>query len=206
MFIVIDWIDWSWKKTQVELLASKLKKNWNTIKILDYPRYNNKSAFAVEKYLKWKYWNNISAKQASIFYAIDRFDDSFDYNINKYDYIISNRYVSSSMIHQWWKIKDWKERREFIIWLKNLEYDIFWITKPDKTIFLNISLQTSLDLMKSRWKNLDLHESDINHMKSARDMALQLVKEENWIKIDCEKNGKLLLKDTINNMILKYIF
>lgn len=48
---------------------------WKKVKVLDYPRYWEKSAFAVEKYLNWEYWKDISVNTASIFYAIDRFDD-----------------------------------------------------------------------------------------------------------------------------------
>ena len=114
MFIVIDWIDGSWKGTQVKLLEKKLTSMWKKVKILDYPRYWEHSAFAVEKYLNWDYGKDVSAKQASIFYALDRFDDSFKIkdDLENYDYIISNRYVSASMIHQAGKIKDKKQRQD----------------------------------------------------------------------------------------------
>ena len=75
MFIVIDWLDGSGKWTQVKLLEENLKKLGKKVKVLDYPRYWEKSAFFVEKYLNWWYGKNITAKQASIFYALDRFDD-----------------------------------------------------------------------------------------------------------------------------------
>jgi len=44
----------------------------------------------------------VTAKQASIFYAIDRFDDSVEIkkDLQEYDFIISNRYVSANLIHQ----------------------------------------------------------------------------------------------------------
>ncbi len=216
MFIVIDWIDGSWKATQVKLLEEKLKKDWKKVKILDYPRYWEKSAFAVEKYLNWEYWKNISPKAASIFYAIDRFDDSFNFkkDLNKYDYIISNRYVSSSMIHQAWKIKDKKQREEFMNWLDDLEYNIFQIPRPDKTIFLNVSPETSQKLvMKKEKRNylknnkkMDIHEEDKNHLQNAWQAAIEVVeKYKNWVKIDCEKNWKMRSIEEINNEILENI-
>jgi dTMP kinase len=207
MFIVIDWIDSSWKETQVNLLVKKLEKSWKKVKVLDYPRYDKASSFAIKKYLSWKYWKNIWAKKASIFYAIDRFDSLFDKKMDfkKYDYIISNRYVSSSMIHQWWKIDNEIEKQEFIYWLENLEYNIFSIPKPDKTIFLHISLENSLKLLETRWKNKDIHEQDINHLKNAYNTALYLANKKNWIKIDCEYHGKLKSIENINSEILKHI-
>ena len=119
------------------------------MKLLDYPRYGEPSAFAVEKYLNGAYGTNVSAKQASIFYALDRFDSSFEFrdDISEYDYIISNRYVSANIIHQAGKILNPVERDEFITWLEDLEYNIFGIPKPDKTIFLNVSPQMSQKLV-----------------------------------------------------------
>jgi len=220
MFIVIDWIDWSWKWTQVALLEKKLKEMWKTILILDYPRYWKKSCFAVEKYLNWEYWKEVTAKQASIFYAIDRFDDSVEIkkDLKKYDFIISNRYVSANLIHQAWKISDKKERDEFLDWAEDLEYNIFQIPKPDKTIFLNVSPEMSqkLVLMKEDrdylkwWKKMDLHEEDKNHLQNAHNSAMEVVKKLNWVKIDCEEkiweNLEMRGVEEINLEILGEIF
>jgi len=216
MFIVIDWIDGSGKATQVKLLEKKLKKLWKKVKILDYPRYWEKSAYFVEKYLNWEYWKNVSAKQASLFYALDRFDDSFNLkkDLKNYDFIISNRYVSASMIHQAGKIKNQKERQNFIKWLYDLEYNILEIKKPDLTIFLNVSPKTSQELVlkKSKrnyikWdKKMDIHEEDENHLHNAHNSAIEVIEQFNdWIKIDCEKNWKMKDIEEINNEILSKI-
>ena len=216
MFIVIDWIDWSGKATQVKLLEEKLKSMWKKVKILDYPRYWEKSAFAVEKYLNWDYWKNIWAKAASIFYAIDRFDDSFNIknDLEEYDYIISNRYVSASMIHQAGKIENIKEREKFLDWLYDLEYNIFNINKPDLTIFLNVSPEMSQKLVLKKedreylkdGKKMDLHEADKNHLINAHASAMQVVEKfDNWIKIDCEKNWEMKGIEEINTEILNKI-
>lgn len=216
MFIVIDWIDGSWKWTQVKLLEKNLIKLGKKVKVLDYPRYWEKSAFAVEKYLNWDYWKEVTAKQASIFYALDRFDDSFNIknDLENYDYIISNRYVSANMIHQAWKIDDEIEKNKFLDWLEELEYWIFNIPKPDKTIFLNVSPEMSqkLVLMKDdreylKWgKKMDLHEEDKNHLINAHKSAMEVVsKYSDWVKIDCEKDLKMRSIEDINEDILKEI-
>lgn len=216
MFIVIDGIDWSGKGTQVALLDEKLKSLWKKVKLLDYPRYGEKSAFAVEKYLNWEYGKKIGAKAASIFYAIDRFDDSFNikHDLEEYDYIISNRYVSASMIHQAGKIDNKKEREEFLDWLYELEYEIFNINKPDLTIFLNVSpiMSQKLVLKKQdreylKWdKKMDLHEEDKEHLINAHKSAMSVVdKFDNWTKIDCEKNWEMKSIEEINKEILEKI-
>jgi len=58
---------------------------------------------------------------------LDRFDSSFDIrkDLQEYDYIISNRYVSANMIHQTGKIDDDVKAKEFLDWLYDLEYNIF---------------------------------------------------------------------------------
>lgn len=216
MFVVIDGIDWSGKWTQVKLLEKKLLDMWKKIKILDYPRYEEKSSFAVKKYLNGDYWKDVTAKQASIFYAIDRFDDSFNLkeDFEKYDFIISNRYVSANMIHQIGKINDKLKRDEFLDWLEELEYWIFGIPRPDITIFLNVTPEMSqkLVLMKDNreylknWKKMDLHEEDKNHLKNAHTAAMEIVeKYSDWVKIDCEENSKMRSIENINNDILKII-
>jgi len=216
MFIVIDWIDWSGKGTQVALLEENLKKLWKKVKILDYPRYGEKSAFFVEKYLNWDYGKQVTAKQASIFYALDRYDDSFNIkqDLQNYDYIISNRYVSASMIHQAGKISNKKEREEFLDWLYELEYEIFNINKPDLTIFLNVSPEMSqkLVLMKEEreylknWKKMDIHEEDKNHLINAHKSAMSVVERFNsWKKIDCEQDWEMKSIEKINKEILDKI-
>lgn len=215
MFIVIDWLDGSWKWTQVKLLEENLKKLGKKVKVLDYPRYWEKSAFFVEKYLNWWYGKNITAKQASIFYALDRFDDSFNLqeDFTSYDYVISNRYVSANMIHQTWKISSEIDRNEFLEWLYDLEFNIFGIRKPDKVIFLNVTPETSQKLVLKKsdreylkdGKKMDLHEEDKNHLTNAYNAAMQVVKKYDWTKIDCEKEGEMRSIEEINNEILKYI-
>ena len=216
MFIVIDWIDWSGKGTQVALLEEKLKALWKKVKILDYPRYGEKSAFFVEKYLNWDYGKNVTAKQASLFYAMDRYDDSFNIkaDLENYDFIISNRYVSASMIHQAGKIENKIERQEFLDWLYDLEYNILNLQKPDLTIFLNVSPETSQKLVLKKddreylkdWKKMDIHEEDKNHLINAHKSAMSVVEKfQDWIKIDCEENWKMKSIEKINSEILEKI-
>jgi dTMP kinase len=56
------------------------------------------------------------------------------------------------MIHQASKIYDKKERIEFLDWLEDLEYNIFQLPKPDKTIYLNISPEMSQKLVLKKEK------------------------------------------------------
>ena len=216
MFIVIDWIDGSGKWTQVKLISEYLESIWKKVKVLDYPRYDEQSSFMVKKYLNWEYWKEVSARLASIFYAIDRYESSFDIrkDFETYDYIISNRYVSASMIHQTGKIEDPDERKAFLDWEYDLEYNIFGIPKADKVIFLDVPPDVSQKLLATKEKreyiknstNLDLHEADKNHLLKARNAAIEVCEMYNdWTRLDCTKDWEILSIEEIKNMILAEI-
>ena len=78
--IVIDGTDGSGKTTQLNLLKNKLESEGYEVMVADFPQYNQKSAGLVENYLSGKYGqaDEVTPYQASVFYAADRFDASFE--------------------------------------------------------------------------------------------------------------------------------
>lgn len=216
MFIVIDGLDGSGKGTQTQLVYTTLTAIWKKVLVLDYPRYWEKSAYFVEQYLNGAYGNHVNAKAASIFYALDRFDDLFHAKekFSQYDIILSNRYVSANMLHQAGKISDKKKREKFMKWLYKLEYEIFGIPKPDKVFFLDVPPEISQKLVEKKQKreyikgktNKDIHESDEQHLKNAYKVAQEILKNfPDWKKIECTKNWEMLPKEEITQKILSEI-
>jgi dTMP kinase len=109
---------------------------------------------------------------------------------------------------------DLSERKEFLDWLEDLEYNIFKIPKPDKVIFLNVTPQMSNTLVEKKEKreyisndqNKDINESDSTHMKNAYTAANEIVKMySDWVKIECEEDGKMLPREVITRKILDII-
>lgn len=183
---------------------------------MDYPRYGEKSAYFVEQYLNGAYGSQVNAKAASIFYALDRFEDSFNFKQRQqqYDYIISNRYVSASMIHQAGKIEDKKKRKKFMKWLYKLEFKIFGIPKPDLVLFLDVPPKVSQKLVEQKEKrdyitgenNKDIHEADEQHLENAYKVAQEILEEfPDWKAIGCTKDGEILPKEEITKKILTNI-
>ena len=125
-FIVIDGTDGSGKATQTELLAEKLRYAGFDVALADFPQYGKKSAGPVEEYLNGKYGpaHEVGPYRGSIFYALDRYDASFEIKewLKQGKIVISNRYVTANMGHQGGKIKDLEEKRRFYEWLYELEY------------------------------------------------------------------------------------
>lgn len=213
-FIVIEGTDGSGKATQIALLKKRLEKTGQKVELADFPQYGKPSAFFVEKYLRGEYGTaaDVGAYRGSMFYALDRFDKSFE--IRKWlaegKTVLSNRYVSANMGHQAGKISDRKKRDKFLVWLNGLEYGIFGIPKPDLTLLLYVdpaAAQKFVDLKGKRaytkGKKRDLHEADLGHLKRAAEAYRYVSKKYRWTIIDCMEGVNVLPIDKISEKIFE---
>ena len=118
-FIVIDGTDGSGKTTQLALLKERLEKEGHSVAIVDFPQYNTKSAGAIEEYLSGKYGSaeEVGPYKASVFYAVDRYDASFNLRraLEEGKIVLANRYLSASLGHQGGKIADRQKEKNFSI-------------------------------------------------------------------------------------------
>ncbi len=185
-FIVIDGTDGSGKGTQTQLLIEELKVNGFEVEMADFPQYGQKSAGMVEEYLNGKF-GQVGPQAASIFYAVDRFDASFKIRqwLEEGKVVVSNRYVTANAGHQGGKIADDIERHKFFRWLNNLEYDIFGIPKPDLNVILYMPAEIAQKLVDQKaaeqrayaeGKKRDLHEADLDHLKNAERVYLEIAR------------------------------
>lgn len=215
-FIVIDGTDGSGKATQVEILVNRFRKAGFDVEIADFPQYNTKSAGLVEEYLSGKYGeaNDITPYQASIFYAVDRYDASWKIRhwLQAGKIVIANRYVSSNMGHQGGKIQNSLERKIFFNWLDELEYKIFDIPRPDLSIILHVEAEIAQQLAKQRartdWdgSTKDIHERNLDHLKNAEQVYLEIAHSFPDFKlIKCTINDRLLSREEINDLIWIYV-
>lgn len=213
-FIVIEGTDGSGKGTQVELLSNYLKKKEKKFEVADFPQYNNFSGDFVAKYLRGEYGSaeEVGPYRGSIFYAVDRYDKSFDIRrwIDDGKIVLSNRYVSANMGHQTGKISGKKARDKFLEWLNTLEYKIFGIPKPDVTILLYVPPEIGQKLVDNKaarsytnGKKRDIHEADLNHLKKAAEAYLYVAKKYKWTIINCAPDGVMRTRESIHEEIVK---
>jgi len=207
-FIVIEGLDGSGKATQTELLIESLRKQDQDVKFISFPQYEEKSSGLAEEYLSGKYGTaaEVGPKIASIFFACDRYDGSFKIKrwLKQGSFVVADRYTSSNM-HQAGKIRDEKERKKFINWLYDLEFEFFGIPKPDKIIFLKITPEFAFESLKSK-KERDIHEDDFEHLKGAHQAYMSLIEaEDNFEVIEVTENGSFLDPKTINEKILNIL-
>jgi dTMP kinase len=211
-FIVIEGTDGSGKSTQTALLVDRLKQEGKKVETTDFPQYNNFSGAFVAKYLRGEYGTaqEVGAYRASVFYAVDRYDKSFEIRhwLKQGRFVISNRYVSANMGHQTGKIKGKKAQDRFLDWLENLEYSIFNIPKPDLTILLYVPPEIGQKLVDAKairqytkGKKRDIHEADLKHLIDAAKAYKYVAKKYGWLVIDCTENNRLLSREEIHEKI-----
>ena len=222
-FIIFEGIDGSGKSTQSKLFRKYLEEKGLDVVEISFPQYGKKSAGLVEEYLSGGYGSSeeVGAYRASIFFACDRYDASFQ--IKKWlkdgKVVIADRYVSSNAGHQGGKMSNPKERTDFLTWLYDLEYNIFKIPKPDIVFILKTSSQIAqemsgkiIDEDKKRKKasflgdkKRDIHELNLKHLDNALKSYLELAQKfpKHFRVVECLKDGNLLSIEIIHQKILE---
>src|SRR3989344_297507 len=210
MFIMIEGTDGSGKSVQTELLRDHLSKMGRAVEVISFPRYGQKSAIMVEEYLAGNLGSlsEGTARQASIFYAVDRFAAKKQILqwLGEGKIVISNRYVGSNMGHQGGKMSDPEERKKFFEWNYDLEYNIFQIPRPDVNIILHVKAETAEKLINQRAevqnRVKDIHEKDLNHLKNAETAYLHMAEIfPEFQLVECEDGERLLSTEEIHGKI-----
>lgn len=188
------------KTTQYNLLKDSLIKDGETIFNHHFPTYGSYQGMGVENYLKGDFGlpQDLSPYFINSLYAIDRaitWHSILKEKYNNGDIILLDRYTTSSIIYQSALIEDIEERKKFIDYIIDFEYNKLDIKKPDKVIFLYASFDVATKLRKSRKQNdgisNDIHERDLSFMKKVYDNALFVSNYLNWDMVKCDDNDKM---------------
>ena len=185
-------------------MLERLNEEGTKSQMMSFPRYEDATGKIIgECYLgkSGKSWfdepTRLEPKVASLYYAADRLfhKPEIESIINSGTNLILDRYVESNMAHQGGKLSG-NERRRFIGWVENLEYNLNNMPRPDKTIFLYVPTEVALELRKGR-ETSDAHESSLEHLKNAEETYVELSERFGWTKIECAPNGKMRTIDSI---------
>ncbi len=203
--IVLDGTDGSGKKTQLDLLEKRLKKESYRVKTIDFPRY--KDSFygkMVAKYLRGEYGDIYEANPyfVSLLYAGDRFlakDKILDW-LNKGYIVLTNRYVSANLAFQSAKLPQ-KEREKYLVWESELEYKINQLPEENQVIFLHVPAEIAQKLVEKRMDKKDIYDTNLTFQKNVEQQYLFLAKKFNWPIIKCTKNQKILSREEIAEKI-----
>ncbi len=150
----------------------------------------------------------------SMMYAIDRYA-SYKMDWEKFykdnGIIVTDRYVTSNMVHQASKIIDEAEKNVYLNWLDELEYDKMEIPRPDLIIFLNMPTEMALKLMEERNNKItgeqrkDIHERDAVYLEKSHANACSIAKKYGWKEIKCTDGDRLKTIDEIGEEVYKLV-
>lgn len=217
ILIAIEANDGAGKATQSKLLYYFLKEKGVKVKKISFPDYESKSSELVKMYLNGEFGTNsedVNAYAASVFFACDRFASFRTKWKSFYEeggVIISDRYTTSNIAHQAQKIERYEDRIRFANWLKEFEYEIMGIPKPDLVIYLDILPEISMRTIAQRSNKIDqsnikdIHERDFNHIQKAYKIAHELMETEGWHCIKCYEGMQYRLQEAIRDDILEII-
>jgi len=216
--IVIDGSDGVGKATQTKLLVERLRKDKIPVATLDFPQYeSNFFGKLVGGCLAGKYGNFVALDPhiASVLYAADRFESKA--KIEKWlaegKVVVLDRYVSANQMHQGGKIRDARARKNFLVWLDQMEHGVFGLPRPDLILCLHLPLDMSLQLLSKKTATdkktylgkgvaKDTVESDARYLLNAQEGALRLVKaHNNWQKVTCAHKDAILPREDIHERI-----
>ncbi len=191
--IVIEGLDGSGKNTQSRLLMEKLGEMF-TVEKLSFPDYDSPASAPVRMYLAGEFGEDpscVNAYAAASFYAVDRVASYLKDWKKSYDngtLFVLDRYSTSNMIYMTSKLPR-NEWQGFIEWLCEFEYNRLGLPAPDGVIYLDMPIEVSQKLMTGRYKGdeskKDLHEKNLDFLRSSRESALFAAENQGWHIIPC---------------------
>lgn len=214
---VIDGTDGSGKQTQFEKLKERLTNDKIDYKIVSFPNYDSPSSSLVKMYLSGEFGKDakkISPYIASTFYAADRyatFETGYKNYYEKGGIILADRYTTANMVHQAGKIEDKEERKKFLDWLWDFEFNLYGLPVPTKVFFLNMPVEKSLELIKNRENKFthaaqkDIHESDTKHLLDSYRAACEVAKDYQWYEVQCVNNNQIRTIEDIHTEIYQEV-
>ena len=202
------------KSTQIDLLREKLEVEGNIVVGHHFPTYGTYHGAPVEEYLRGNLGSidELSPYFINSLYAIDRacawhtklrplYEDG--------QVLLFDRYTTSSLIYQAAKIKDIEDRKKFLDFVTDYEYNKLGIKEPDSVIFLYAPFDMVTKLREGRVQNdgiqNDLHERDIEFMREAYDNAMFVAEYLSWNMIKCNDGDMMRSREDIHEEIYNLV-
>ena len=211
-FIVIEGIDGSGKRTQIEALAHELENRGIAFSQIGFPRYDGFFGQLVAKFLNGEFGPlaSVDPHFSALLYAGDRLEakQRIDAELAAGKIVLADRYVASNLAHQGARAPQ-EKRREFLAWLRKLEYQIYGLPAEDLVIYLRVPVAQAHRLIAEKGERAytqlqrDLQEADTAHLQAASEIYDELSERENWVKIECaDASGALRTPAQIHSEVL----
>lgn len=213
VFIVLEGTDGSGKGTQYEILKKRLEDEGYPVAGFDFPQYDKPSSFFVKEYLNGNYGTaeQVGPYTGSLFFALDRYQAAPQIRqaLSEGKVVISNRFTGSNMAHQGTKFDKPKERKDYFLWLENLEYEMLGIPRPDHSLVLRVPADVAQGLVDKKEqrsytnKKRDIHEADLSHLERSVEVYDDLCKlfPDEFTALSCVQDGQLRTIQEISQLV-----
>lgn len=191
MFIVFEWVDGSWKDTQLDKTFAYLRKKDKNIQIWSTkePTKNTESWRKILKKLSWdgfKDW-----REALELFAKDREEQTeIRKNILQHSTILSSRFDYSTFAYQWAQWLTFDEIYE--------AHNYKNILIPDLTFIFDVNLENIEKRISERWAKKEFFE-ELDFLNKVRklylDSAEKLKSERNIVIIDSNRSIEEVFED-----------
>ena len=202
------------KTTQFNLLRERLVNEGKNVVSHHFPSYNTYQGLPVEKYLNGDYGlpSELSPYFINSLYALDRaitWKTDLKEKYENNNTILLDRYTTSSIIYQSSLIENLDERKKFIDYICDFEYNKLEIKEPDQVLFLYAPFDVVTNMRNKRKENEgiinDIHERDLDFMKKVYDNAMFVADYLNWDMINCSTANEMNSIEEIHEKVYKKV-
>jgi len=197
-FIVLEGIDGSGKRTQLDALTLALARRGAAFSEISFPNYTGFFGKLVAQYLNGQFGplTAVDPHFSALLYAGDRLESKplIERTLAAGKTLLADRYVASNLAHQGARVTR-QQREAFLAWLTQLEYGVYALPPEDLVIYLRVPVEQAQGLIAQKaarsYTNLrhDLQEADRAHLQAAADVYDELARQAHWLKIDCFDAG-----------------
>lgn len=214
--IVLEGIDGSGKRTQLEMLARVFAQRGIPHEVTGFPNYSGYFGKLVGSFLNGEFGplEAVDPRFSALLYAGDRFESKLvlEAALKTGKTLVADRYIASNLAHQGARVASGK-REEFLDWLRRLEYQIYGLPAEDLVIYLRVPVKEAHRLIGEKSsreytsRRHDLQESSHGHLVAAASIYDELSRQANWVKIECVEgaNGSLRTPLSIHEEIASVV-
>jgi dTMP kinase len=215
-FIALEGIDGSGKRTQIDMLSRALSARGVPHATISFPHYEGFFGRLVARYLNGQFGRlaDVDPHLSALLFAGDRFESrgQIEAHLAAGRMVIADRYVGSNLAHQTARVPA-PQRKPFLKWLQQLEYEVYGLPAEDLVILLRVPVEQAHRMVgrkKTRSytkRRRDLQEADIGHLRRAALVYDWLARQPNWARIDCTtaRSLRLLPPEAIHLRIMDFL-
>jgi len=193
-FIVLEGIDGSGKRTQLEMLARAFASRGIAFTQISFPQYDGFFGKIVARFLNGEFGSlgAVDAHFSALLYAGDRLEakPQIEAALTEGQVVLADRYIGSNLAHQGARVSC-RKRDDFLRWVKQLEYGVYGMPREDLVIYLHMPPSVAHGLVGQKsargYTRLqrDLQEANIAHLETAAEVYDELARQQNWVRIEC---------------------